>query len=237
MYLLPPPDAPSTGDIGPLATVLQVQGFTYLGGSLLFGIALFRAHVLNRWATVLLAVSGLLSAALSVMPDALYRLLAFPNGIAMIALGYSLWRQQRQIARQELGNALASDNAAARGPRAARARWFRLPWWPSAPSRSPPAHSGSPSSPGGGGHSLGCPLRGSAGARRSPYGQRTAFAILGATQFSTASKLLWFSPAAPTKAASGGRDAAMTRDRGQLLRRHYGSVTEPAGQPVPQEEP
>ena len=30
-----------------------------------------------------------------VMPDALYRLLAFPNGIAMIALGYSLWRVAR----------------------------------------------------------------------------------------------------------------------------------------------
>jgi hypothetical protein len=29
------------------------------------------------------------------MPDAFYRLLAFPNGIAMIALGYSLWREQR----------------------------------------------------------------------------------------------------------------------------------------------
>lgn len=81
-----------TGDIGPLAIVLQVQGLAYLGGGLLFGIALFRADVLARWATALLAVSGLLSAALSVMPDALYRLLAFPNGIAMVALGWSLWR-------------------------------------------------------------------------------------------------------------------------------------------------
>lgn len=103
-----------TGDIGPLATVLQVQGFAYLGGALIFGIALFRAHVLTRWATVLLAVSGLLSAALSVMPDALYRLLAFPNGIAMIALGFSLWRQQRQITHQELGNTEAPENAAVR---------------------------------------------------------------------------------------------------------------------------
>ena len=25
------------------------------------------------------------------MPDAFYRLLAFPNSVAMIALGYSLW--------------------------------------------------------------------------------------------------------------------------------------------------
>ena len=29
------------------------------------------------------------------MPDAFYRLLAFPNGIAMIALGYSLWQVAR----------------------------------------------------------------------------------------------------------------------------------------------
>ncbi len=29
------------------------------------------------------------------MPDAYYRLLALPNGLAMIALGLSLWREQR----------------------------------------------------------------------------------------------------------------------------------------------
>jgi hypothetical protein len=93
-----------TGDIGPLAHVLQVQGFAYLVGALLFGIALFRARVLTRWATVLLAVSGPISAALSLMPDAFYRLLAFPNGIAMIALGYSLWRGQRQITHEATRN-------------------------------------------------------------------------------------------------------------------------------------
>jgi hypothetical protein len=51
--------------------------------------------VLVRWATALLAVSGLLTVALSVMPDAFYRFLAWPNGIAMVALGYSLWRSTR----------------------------------------------------------------------------------------------------------------------------------------------
>jgi hypothetical protein len=29
------------------------------------------------------------------MPDAFYRLLAVPNGVAMIGLGYSLWRSTR----------------------------------------------------------------------------------------------------------------------------------------------
>jgi hypothetical protein len=83
------------GDIGLLGAVLRVQGFAYLAGGLIFGIALFRARVLARWAAVLLAVGGLVSAALAVMPDAFYRFLAVPNGIAMIALGYSLWRNAR----------------------------------------------------------------------------------------------------------------------------------------------
>ena len=83
------------GDIGAFATAIKVGGFAYLVGSLLFGIALYRARVLPRWASALLAVAGLATAALSLMPDALYRLLAFPNGIAMIALGYSLWKVAR----------------------------------------------------------------------------------------------------------------------------------------------
>jgi hypothetical protein len=86
------------GDIGQLGTLLKVVGFAYLVGSLLFGIALYRARVLPRWAAALLAVAGLATAALAMMPDSLYRLLAFPNGIAMIVLGYSLW----QVARNDV---------------------------------------------------------------------------------------------------------------------------------------
>lgn len=54
--------------------------------------------MLVRWAAALLAVSGLVTVALSVMPDALYRFLAWPNGIAMVALGGSLWRSTRTSA-------------------------------------------------------------------------------------------------------------------------------------------
>jgi hypothetical protein len=87
------------GDIGALQPVIQVIGFAYLIGGLLFGIALYRARVLPRWAAALLAIGGVASAALTLMPDAFYRLIAFPNGIAMIALGYSLWK----VARAEAG--------------------------------------------------------------------------------------------------------------------------------------
>ena len=85
----------SDGDIGALRTVIAVQAAAYLAGGLLFGIALYRARVLARWAAALLAVGGLVSAALSVMPDAFHRLLALPNGVAMIGLGWSLWRLTR----------------------------------------------------------------------------------------------------------------------------------------------
>ena len=83
------------GDIGLLGIALKVQDISFLAGGLLFGIALFRAGVLARWATVLLAVGGVITILLSVMPDAFYRLLAFPNGIALIGLGWSLWATTR----------------------------------------------------------------------------------------------------------------------------------------------
>jgi hypothetical protein len=84
-----------TGDIGLVAIALQVQAFSFLAGGLVFGIALFRARVLSRWATLLLAAGGVVTILLSVLPDAFYRLLAFPNGIALIGLGYSLWATTR----------------------------------------------------------------------------------------------------------------------------------------------
>jgi hypothetical protein len=102
-----------TGDIGALGVLWQVQGLCDLAGGLLFGIALCRARVLARWATALLAVGGVVSAALSVMPDAFYRLLAFPNGIAMIGLGISLWLGTRKASSVEAGTSPA-DVAAVR---------------------------------------------------------------------------------------------------------------------------
>jgi hypothetical protein len=102
------------GDIGLLQTALRVQGFGFLAGGLVFGIALFRARVLARWAAALLAVGSVATAALAVLPDAFYRFLAFPNGIAMVGLGYSLWR----ITRTETTTVATT---AVRGPRVAPA--------------------------------------------------------------------------------------------------------------------
>jgi len=85
----------AAGDIGALQTANQVQGVAYLAGGVVFGIALYRAGVLARWAAALLALGGVAPVALTVLPDVSYRAAAFPNGIAMIALGYSLWSLAR----------------------------------------------------------------------------------------------------------------------------------------------
>lgn len=85
----------ASGDIGLLRYALDVSGVTFLGGGLIFGVALFRARVLARWAAALLAVASVLTVTLSILPDAFYRFLAFPNAIALIGLGYSLWATTR----------------------------------------------------------------------------------------------------------------------------------------------
>jgi hypothetical protein len=74
-----------------------VVGAGYIVGGLIFGIALFRASILARWAAALLAVSTAATAALAVLPESFNRPLAVPAGIALIALGVSLWRNPRDI--------------------------------------------------------------------------------------------------------------------------------------------
>jgi hypothetical protein len=83
------------GDIGHLQTLFSVTGACYMLGGLVFGIALFRARVLARWAAVLLALSTVGTAALAVLPESFNRPMAVPEGVAMIGLGISLWRTQR----------------------------------------------------------------------------------------------------------------------------------------------
>jgi hypothetical protein len=86
---------PVTGDIGLLQTVNQLQSLGYLAGGLIFGIALFRAKVLPRWASLTLIAGSLLTLLVPVLPHSLDRLLAYPVGLALICLGVSLWREQR----------------------------------------------------------------------------------------------------------------------------------------------
>lgn len=90
------------GDIGHLQVLFSLTGVCYLLGGLVFGVALFRAGVLARWAAVLLAASTVGTAALAVLPSSFNRPMAVPEGVALIGLGISLWRDQRRAATAAL---------------------------------------------------------------------------------------------------------------------------------------
>jgi hypothetical protein len=84
-----------SGDIGHLPVLFFTAGIGYSLGGLLFGIALFRAGVLARWASLLLAYGTTSALALSVLPESFSRPFAVPTGVALIGLGVSLWRDER----------------------------------------------------------------------------------------------------------------------------------------------
>ncbi len=78
-------------DIGLMSSLNSFIGITYMAGGLVFGIALFRANVLARWASIMLAVATPMTALIAVLPFINQRLFAVPTGLALIALGSSLW--------------------------------------------------------------------------------------------------------------------------------------------------
>ncbi|WP_152603648.1 hypothetical protein [Amycolatopsis rifamycinica] len=84
----------ATHGIGAMQAVIVVSSVGYLAGGCLFGIALFRARVLARWASALLAAGTVATLALAVLPEWFNRPLAVPTGVALIGLGISLWRSR-----------------------------------------------------------------------------------------------------------------------------------------------
>ena len=87
-------------NLGAFAVVYQLVSALYLLGLLLFGIAIFRAGILSRWAAVLLAVSGPLAIIMSLLPHQIARLAAMPMGFALAWLGYALWSERREQAAE-----------------------------------------------------------------------------------------------------------------------------------------
>jgi hypothetical protein len=90
-----PAGVSAQGDVGALPLFFTVVSGFYLVGGLVFGIAVYRARILQRGAAALLAVGTVLSLTAAVLPHAVGRYAAVPVGMAMVWLGWSLWSEQR----------------------------------------------------------------------------------------------------------------------------------------------
>lgn len=88
-------------NLGALATAGPISGVLYMLGGLLFGIAMFRARILPRGATGLLAVGAVSSLAAALLPHELGRIAAVPVGLSLAWLGYALWSERREKASEE----------------------------------------------------------------------------------------------------------------------------------------
>jgi hypothetical protein len=101
-FLGVPAGVSAQGDVGTLPLFFTVVSGLYLVGGLVFGIAVYRARILQRGAAVLLAAGTVLSLTAAVLPHAVGRYAAVPVGMAMVWLGWSLWSEQRASATPSL---------------------------------------------------------------------------------------------------------------------------------------
>ena len=98
--------AAADGSLGPLEGISTFAFAVYFLGGLTFGIAIFRARILARWAGILLAVGSVSTALLPLFPHAVGRFAALPVGLAVAWLGYSLWASARQTAESQAAGTL-----------------------------------------------------------------------------------------------------------------------------------
>ncbi|MEO8392233.1 MAG: hypothetical protein ABI700_04495 [Chloroflexota bacterium] len=85
-------------NLGVLPTLWTLSGPLYMFGGLLFGIAIFRARILPRWAGVLLALGCFLAPVAVALPLEAQPKMAIPVGLALAWLGYALWSERREQA-------------------------------------------------------------------------------------------------------------------------------------------
>lgn len=90
-------------NLGSLTNVYSLASILYVLGSMLFGIAMFRARILPRGAAVLLAISGPLAGTMfTLLPYQLVQLTSIPIGFAMVWLGYALFSERREKPSESL---------------------------------------------------------------------------------------------------------------------------------------
>jgi hypothetical protein len=85
---------PIETDLGSIPLLWNAASAGFLGGTLLFGFANFRAGILSRWASAVFAV-GLFAMAPVAGLLGTPRVGAVPIGIGLAWLGYSLWSDGR----------------------------------------------------------------------------------------------------------------------------------------------
>ncbi|HEX2909485.1 MAG TPA: hypothetical protein VH186_01660 [Chloroflexia bacterium] len=84
-----------TVDLGALPSIYSLLGILYMLGGVLLGIASFRANILPRPASGLMAITALLTPLAALLPHQIQRFAAVPMGLAVAWLGIALLFERR----------------------------------------------------------------------------------------------------------------------------------------------
>ncbi len=99
---------PIEADLGAIPLLWNTASAGFLGGTLLFGFANFRAGILSRWAAAIFAVGLFATAPLAGLLGN-PRVSAVPIGIGLAWLGYSLWADARTGVTEPAATASATN--------------------------------------------------------------------------------------------------------------------------------
>ena len=98
---------PSEINLGVLPTLWNISGFMYILGPLLFGIAIFRARVLPRWAGALLVLGAVLIPVGALVSPEWQPKIMIPVGLAFVWLGYALFSERRSAASEPVSGKIS----------------------------------------------------------------------------------------------------------------------------------
>jgi hypothetical protein len=85
---------PTQADLGFIPALWDLASAFFLGGTILFGAANFRAKILSRWASAIFAAGLAVSLPIATLVG-MPRLAALPIGLGLAWLGYSLLTHER----------------------------------------------------------------------------------------------------------------------------------------------
>ena len=100
---------PSEVDLGVLPTLWNVSGPMLILGTLLFGVATFRARILPRWAGGLLTLAAILIPVGGMFPlEYQAKIAMIPVGLAMAWLGYALFAKRQEKSSDAMPSKVSS---------------------------------------------------------------------------------------------------------------------------------
>lgn len=84
---------PATADLGVFPTLVNTAGIMYILGGISYGISGYRNKLPGKYSYLLLVIAAIATIAAGILGHPLDRILAVPMGLALIWIGWNVWKE------------------------------------------------------------------------------------------------------------------------------------------------